>query len=54
MKLLKFEYTPLNVSLRYTIVLKPLLALVIENVKKRHGIIMFFLTGESNVSIFRF
>ena len=30
MKLLKFEYTPLNVGLWYTDVLKPLLVLVIE------------------------
>ena len=30
MKLLKFEYTPLNMSLRYTDVLKPLLVLVIK------------------------
>ena len=32
-KLLKFEYTPLNVGLRYTDVLKPLLVLVIKTSK---------------------
>ena len=33
-KLLKFEYTPLNVGLWYTDVLKPLLVLVIKTSKK--------------------
>ena len=34
MKLLKFEYTPLNVGVWYTDVLKPLLVLVIKACKK--------------------
>ena len=51
MKLLKFEYTPLNVVCD-TDVLKLLPAKVIKTFKKRHGIIMFFLTGEY-VSMFR-
>ena len=34
MKLLKFEYPPLNVGLWYTDVLKPLLLLVIKTSKK--------------------
>ena len=34
MKLLKFEYTPLNVGLWYTDVLKPLLVLVIKTSRK--------------------
>ena len=54
MKLLKFEYTPLYVDLRYTYVLKPLLVLVIKTSKNGMELfIMFFLTGESNVFMFR-
>ena len=50
-KLLKFENDLLNVGLQCEYVLKPLLILV--KCLKMHRIIQFFLTGESNVYMFR-
>ena len=47
MKLLKFEYTPLNVGLSYTDVLKPLLVLVIKTSKK--GIELFCSFSQVNL-----
>ena len=52
MKLLKFEYTPLNMVLWYTDILNPLLVLVIKMSKKGMEL-LFFLTGESNDSMFK-
>ena len=49
MKLLKFEYTPLNVGFCYTDVE----TIAVPGNFKRHRIITLFLTGESNASMFR-